>query len=100
MPPRNRIVVSLAFLLVPLAAHGQSRYTVGASGVYGDPLGEFGSNVNHGFGIDGMGTVGLDSRGIFSLRGDIGYIWYNRKSEPFFANTGFDIIELESETSS
>jgi hypothetical protein len=100
MPPRNRIVVALAFLLVPLAAHGQSRYTVGASGVYGDPLGQFGLNVNHGFGIDGMGTVGLDSRGIFSLRGDIGYIWYNRKSEPFFANTGFDIIELESETSS
>jgi len=100
MPPRNRIVATLALLLAPLAAQGQSRYTVGASGVYGDPLGQFGVNVRHGFGIDGMGTIGLDSRGIFSLRGDIGYIWYNRKSEPFFANTGFDIIELESETSS
>jgi hypothetical protein len=100
MPPRNRIVAALALLLLPVAAQGQSRYTAGVSGLYGQPLGVFADNVRRGFGLDGMGTIGLDTRGIFSLKGELGYIWYNRKSEPFIANTGFDYIELESETSS
>jgi hypothetical protein len=100
MPPRNRIVAALALLLLPVAAQGQSRYTAGVSGLYGQPLGVFADNVRRGFGLDGMGTIGLDTRGIFSLKGELGYIWYNRKSEPFIANTGFDYIELASETSS
>ena len=100
MPHRNRIVAALALLLTPLAAHAQARYTVGLSGVYGQPLGQFGDNVLHGFGFDGMGTLGLDSRGIFSLKGELGWVRYDRKSERFLANDGFSVFELESETTS
>jgi hypothetical protein len=100
MPPRNRIAAALALLLFPVVAQGQSRYTVGVSGVYGQPLAVFADNVRRGFGLDGMGTVGLDSRGIFSLKGEIGYIWYNRKSERFIVDNGFDFFELESQTTS
>jgi hypothetical protein len=100
MPNRNRIVAVLAMLLSPLAAQGQARYTVGVSGLYGQPLGQFGDNVRRGFGFEGMGTVGLDSRGIFSLKAELGWIRLARKSEPFITDNGFDFVELESETTS
>jgi hypothetical protein len=100
MPHRNRILVALALVVAPVAAHAQSRFTVGIAGVYGQPLGQFGDNVRRGFGGDGFGTLGIDPRGIFSLRGELGYIRYNRKSESFLANTGFGYAELESETTS
>ena len=100
MSRSNRIVLALALCLSPLAAHAQSRYTVGLAGAYGQPLDEFADNVKQGFGLDGFGTLGLDSQGIFSLKAEIGYIRYNRKSEPFLASTGFDYVELESETTS
>ena len=100
MPPRNRIVAALSLLLLPFAAQAQSRYTVGISGLYGQPLGPFADNVRHGFGLDGMGTVGLDSRGIFSLKAELGWIRLDSKSEPFIVNTGFEFLELESETTS
>ena len=100
MPPRNRIVAALGLLLLPLTAQGQSRYTAGVSGLYGQPLGPFADNVRHGFGLDGMGTLGLDSRGIFSLKGEIGWLRLDSKSEPFIVDTGFEFVELESETTS
>jgi hypothetical protein len=100
MPHRNRIVAALAFLLLPIAAQAQARYTVGLSGLYGQPLGPFADNVRHGFGLDGMGTLGLDSRGIFSLKAELGWIRLDSKSEPFIVNTGFEFLELESETTS
>ncbi|HKP14791.1 MAG TPA: hypothetical protein VJT85_01945 [Gemmatimonadaceae bacterium] len=100
MPPRNRIVAALGLLLLPFAAQAQSRYTVGISGLYGQPLGPFADNVRHGFGLDGMGTVGLDSRGIFSLKAELGWIRLDSKSEPFIVDTGFEFLELESETTS
>ena len=100
MPHRNRIVAVLAFLLWPLAAQGQARYTVGISGLYGQPIGDFADNVRHGFGLDGMGTLGLDSRGIFSLKAELGWLRLDKKSEPFIVDNGFDFIELESETTS
>ena len=100
MPHRNRILVALALVLAPVAAHGQARFTAGVAGVYGQPLGQFGDNVKRGFGLDGFGTLGIDRRGVFSLRGDIGYIRYNRKNEFFLVNTGFGLAELESETTS
>jgi hypothetical protein len=100
MHHRNRILVALALVLAPVAAHAQSRFTAGVAGVYGQPLGQFGENVKRGFGADGFGTLGIDARGIFSLRGEVGYIRYNRNSEYFLANTGFGVAELESETTS
>jgi len=96
MAHRNRILVALALVLTPIAAHAQARYTAGVAGVYGQPLGQFGENVRRGFGGDAFGTLGIDSRGIFSLRGEIGYIRYNRKSEPLAAY----YVDLESETTS
>ena len=100
MPHRNRIVAALALLLLPIATQAQARYTVGLSGLYGQPLGPFADNVRHGFGLDGMGTLGLDSRGIFSLKAELGWIRLDSKSEPFIVNTGFEFLELESETTS
>jgi len=100
MPPRNRIVAALGLLLLPLTAQGQARYTVGVSALYGQPQGPFADNVRHGFGLDGMGTIGLDSRGIFSLKAELGWIRLDSKSEPFIVDTGFEFLELESETTS
>ena len=96
----NRFILALALCVTPFAAHAQSRYTVGLAGVYGQPLDEFADNVKRGFGLDGFGTLGLDSQGIFSLKAELGYIRYNRKSEAFLASTGFGYAELESETTS
>jgi hypothetical protein len=100
MSRSNGIVLALALALTPLAAHAQSRYSVGLAGVYGQPLDEFADNVKQGFGLDGFGTLGLDRQGAFSLKAELGYIRYNRKSEPFLASTGFGYVELESETTS
>ena len=100
MSRRNRILATLVLLLSPLVAGAQSRYTVGGAGLYGQPLGQFGDNVQRGFGLDGFGTIGFDSQGIFSLKGELGYIRYARKTEPFFASDGFSTFELESETTS
>jgi hypothetical protein len=100
MPHRNRIVIAAALILAPLAAQAQARYTVGIAGLYGQPLREFSENVRRGFGLDGFGTIGVDPSGIFSLKAELGYIRYSRKTEPFFASTGFGLIELESEITS
>jgi hypothetical protein len=92
---------ALLFLMIaPAAARAQSRFTVGGAVAYADPLGEFGDNVRRGFGLDGFGTIGLDPTGIVSLRAELGYVQYARKTEPFIANTGFGYLELESETTS
>jgi hypothetical protein len=100
MPSRSRIVAALGLLLLPLTAQGQARYTVGVSGLYGQPLGPFADNVRHGFGLNGMGTAGLDSRGILSLKAELGWLRLDSKSEPFIVDTGFEFLELESETTS
>jgi hypothetical protein len=93
-----------AALLLPLAApapaRAQSRYTVGGAVAYADPLGEFGNNVSRGFGLDGFGTIGLDPTAIVSLRSELGYVQYARKTQPFVANTGFGFLDLETETTS
>jgi hypothetical protein len=76
------------------------RHTVGGAGVYAQPLGEFGRNVRQGWGLDGHGTFGVDARGIFGLRGEIGYLQYASKTEPFLISAGRGLLELESETKS
>lgn len=79
---------------------GPTRHTASIAGMYGKPLGEFGQNVKQGFGLDGAATFGLDQRGIFGLRGEVGYMQYSTKTEPFFVSSGFGGYELESETKS
>ena len=100
-PCRIAVVAVLAVLtLTPAVTRAQGRITVGAAGIYGQPVGEFAQNVRHAFGIDGFGTLGVDPSGILSLRAELGYQQYASKSEPFFASTGFGTVELESETKS
>jgi hypothetical protein len=87
--------------LIPDARMGPTgRHTVGGGGVYAQPLGEFGQNVRQGWGLDGHGTYGVDSRGIFGLRAELGYVQYASRSEPFSISTGFSYYNLESETKS
>jgi hypothetical protein len=99
-PAIHRLAALAAIALAPALGHAQGRITVGAAGIYGQPIGEFSQNVRRAFGADGFGTLGLDSQGILSLRGEIGYQQYASKSEPFLVSTGFGLVELESETKS
>jgi hypothetical protein len=103
MSLRARGAILLGSLLVGFTARpsgAQARYSAGVAGIVGQPLGEFGRNVSNGFGLDGMGTAGLDSRGIISLRAQLGYMQYSRKTESFFVQSAFGLYELESETKS
>jgi len=102
VPLRARTVIIVALLLVPALrpAHAQARYSAGLAGIVGQPLGDFGRNVSNGFGLDGMGTAGLDSRGIISVRAQLGWMQYSRKTESFFVQSAFGLYELESETKS
>ena len=99
-PSWNRALIALALCAVPAVTQAQTRYSVGVSGLYARPLGEFAENVRQGWGADGFGAIGLDRQGIFSLRGELGYVRHGRKSERFLVNTGFGYIDLESETTS
>jgi opacity protein-like surface antigen len=88
--------------LVPAVnpAGAPARHSAGIAFIVGQPLGDFKQNVRNGFGLDGMGTLGLDSRGIFSLRAQLGLLQYSRKTETFWVQGGFGLFELESETKS
>jgi len=90
-----------AQLISPIAPAGTSaRHSAGIAFIVGQPLGDFSKNVSNGFGLDGMGTLGLDSRGIFSIRAQLGWLQYSRKTETFFVPGAFGLLELESETKS
>ena len=97
---RSAIILAALLLPAPQPARAQARYSAGLAVIVGQPLGEFGDNVSNGVGLDGMGTIGLDSRGIFSLRAQLGWLQYSRKTESFLLSTGFGFLELESETKS
>ena len=79
---------------------GPARYSVGIAANVGQPLGEFAQNVGTAYGLDGFGTLGLDSRGIFSLRAQLGFVQYSSKDETFWVQSGFGLFELESVTKS
>jgi hypothetical protein len=114
MRPRITTLGAAALLLLPAlsAAHAQlipaagsqgrpdARHSVGIAFDVAQPLGDFSRNVRNGFGLDGMGSLGLDPRGIFSLRAQLGWIQYSRKTETFWVDNGFGLFELESETKS
>ena len=100
MSRRIRNFATLALLLSPLAAEAQSP-TPSAEAASMASRSAFSPTTSSGaFGLDGFGTIGLDPQGIFSLKAELGYIRYNRKTEPFFASDGFSTFELESETTS
>src|SRR4051794_40959084 len=85
--------------LIPAAgnpANAPARYSVGIAVDVGQPLGQFAQNVGTAFGLDGFGTLGLDSRGIFSLRAQLGWVQYSSKDETFWVQNGFGLFKLES----
>ena len=89
--------------LIPAAASAvpaPARHSVGIAFDVGQPLGEFARNVGTAYGLDGFGALGLDSRGIFSLRAQLGWVQYSRKDETFWVQSDFGPFELESETKS
>ncbi|MEO6529266.1 MAG: hypothetical protein ABIP93_21790, partial [Gemmatimonadaceae bacterium] len=110
MSLRRWQLIVLALCVAPIAVSAQileapprltpQRHTVGAAGLYGQPQGEFADNVKRAFGLDGFGTLGLDPRGIFSLRAELGWQQYGSESEEFIVSTGFAQYVLESETTS
>jgi len=109
----HRILAAAALLVLPAFSPARAqllpavnpssayaRYSAGIAFNVAQPLGDFSKNVSNGFGVDGMGTLGLDSRGIFSLRAQVGWLQYSRKTETFFVPGAFGLLELESETKS
>ena len=89
--------------LIPAAASSvpaPARHSVGIAFDVGQPLGEFARNVGTAYGLDGFGALGLDSRGIFSLRAQLGWVQYSRKDETFWVQSAFGPFELESVTKS
>lgn len=101
---KHRIPTLLVAVLLLFAAgrpaHAQMRYSAGIAANVGQPLGEFAQNVGTAFGLDGFGTLGLDSRGILSLRAQLGFLQYSSKDETFWVQSGFGLFELESVTKS
>jgi opacity protein-like surface antigen len=46
----------------------------------GKPVGQFAENVDIGFGVEGWARWALDERGLFSLRGDLGFLNYGNET--------------------
>jgi len=84
----------------PGPAQGAARYSVGIAANVGQPLGDFAQNVGTAWGLDGFGTLGLDSHGIVSLRAQLGWLQYSSKDETFWVQSGLGLFELESVTKS
>jgi opacity protein-like surface antigen len=78
-------LLPLALLLVPSAAMAQEpeapvRGFAGVQFIVGKPVGQFAENVDIGFGVEGWGRWALDKRGLFSLRGDLGFLNYGNET--------------------
>lgn len=90
MQPRVLGLAILAFpaFLAPAASLGAQsdplgppRGHVGISFQVGEPTGEFSDFVDAAFGLGFNGRLGLDPRGILSLRGDLGFLIYGHESK-------------------
>lgn len=97
----------VAVLLLAWPADGQAqshrrgqatptRFSIGGDFLIAQPKGEFGSNVNIGFGANGVLLYNLDSFGVFSLRADVGGMQYGRerKRVPFTPYTGRVFLDI------
>jgi hypothetical protein len=63
------------------APHGPTRVTVGGGFFVAQPVGEFRSYVNNGFGGGGHVLLRLEPHGILALRGDVGYLIYGHQTK-------------------
>ena len=57
------------------------RATLGINFLAAEPTGDFANYIDAGFGAEFMGRVPLDSRGLLSLRGDLGFLIYGHESK-------------------
>lgn len=86
--PRSLIASAALLLLVPAAAAAQQaqpellrpvRAEVGGQAFYGMPIGEFGDNVDHGWGLAGHATYLVQADGFLGLRVDFGLMNYGNE---------------------
>ena len=77
MPQSTLAIVCVLVITAPAAANGQRSYSLGMGALYGQPVGQFAAHVNPGFGLDVVGRLAADQRGIIALRGESGYVQYD-----------------------
>lgn len=76
--------ILLAMVAAPSALHAQEeeapRFAAGGHLLFANPVGEFGENVDFGFGGGLFGSLPLDEEGTASLRLDLGFLNYGRET--------------------
>ena len=80
----------------PRGALFPTRFTIAGDLLVAQPKGEFGSNVDNGFGGNVVFTYKLDQAGVFSLRGDLGAMQYGSETKrvPFLPYTGRVLLDV------
>jgi hypothetical protein len=73
-----------------------TRFTIAGDLLVAQPKGEFGSNIDTGFGGNVVFMYKLDPAGVFSLRADLGGMQYGseRKRVPFLPYTGRVLLDV------
>lgn len=73
-----------------------TRFTIAGDLLVAQPKGEFGSNVDAGFGGNVVLLYKLDKAGVFSLRADLGGMQYGRETKrvPFVPYTGRVLLDV------
>ena len=73
-----------------------TRFTIAGDLIVAQPKGEFGTNVDEGFGGNLVLLYKLDRAGVFSLRADLGGMQYGseRKRVPFLPYTGRVLLDV------
>lgn len=73
-----------------------TRFTIAGDLLVAQPKGEFGSNVDQGFGANVVFLYKLDRAGVFSLRADLGGMQYGSETKrvPFTPYTGRVLLDV------
>lgn len=81
---------------VPRGALFPTRFTIAGDLLVAQPKGEFGSNVDNGFGGNVVFMYKLDQAGVFSLRADLGGMQYGSETKrvPFLPYTGRVLLDV------
>jgi hypothetical protein len=73
-----------------------TRFTIAGDLLVAQPKGEFGSNIDQGFGANVVFLYKLDKAGVFSLRADLGGMEYGSETKrvPFLPYTGRVLLDV------
>lgn len=73
-----------------------TRFTIAGDLLVAQPKGEFGSNIDEGFGGNVVFMYKLDQAGVFSLRADLGAMQYGSETKrvPFLPFTGRVLLDV------